>query len=361
MKVFFLNKILPKTGVSTHQITLCKRLLDLGVEPIFITGNVDKDIEERINDIGIKIHRLPFPSGMGKKQNILYQLFLYLISIPLYLFFFVKHRPSVVHVHWPVTSYLAAMSRRIFDIPFVVTHHIAGIEDNILRRKGNMVIATCLDLKKELKYKFKYDEDAIRLVYNGIDFEHFSTFSNSHDVDGDFTVCHVGSINERKGIDILVKAYKLLDIKEKRLILQGHGNEKFINDLVSDNKIVSSDNIEFVGFQDTRVTFGKSHCFVLASVKEGFVLTPLEAMAFGIPVIRSRCEGYSEQIDEGINGLTFDVNDITGLKNALVKVYSDLNLRTTMIESGKKKVKMNFTDKIMTNKTLDVYKEVINK
>ena len=53
-----------------------------------------------------------------------------------------------------------------------------------------------------------------------------------------------------------------------------------------------------------------SRAFICASVSEGMPNAIIEALSYGIPVITSRWEGYDEVIDEGVNGLTFEINNV---------------------------------------------------
>lgn len=69
--------------------------------------------------------------------------------------------------------------------------------------------------------------------------------------------------------------------------------------------------------------YSDAHVFVLPSDNEGMSVSTLEAMAAGLPLVVSRTGGTDELIDEGVNGITFAFNDVTGLVAALLRLARD--------------------------------------
>ena len=59
--------------------------------------------------------------------------------------------------------------------------------------------------------------------------------------------------------------------------------------------------------------------YILPSRYEGFPNSLIEALAFGLPSIVSRCPGANEEIIvKGMNGLTFENENASDLKNQIV-------------------------------------------
>ena len=57
--------------------------------------------------------------------------------------------------------------------------------------------------------------------------------------------------------------------------------------------------------------------FAFTSLNESYSLTILEAMASGLPIVTTSCQGIDEQVRFGVNALHFDFSDDGGLAEKL--------------------------------------------
>lgn len=357
MKVVFLNKILPKTGVSTHQLSLIENLIDEGAEVKVISGKVSPQIEPLFTKLNIEIIKVPFPSGSGLNDSKIIQFLQYIISLPICLYYLFRIKPDIIHVHWPITSFIASMYRKITGTPFVMTFHISGISRSILNRKANVAIAISNALENELITKFDYKESDVALIHNGINLNKFIDHEKLIDTKK-FTISYIGTINYRKGIDTLIEAFAQANIPNKKLLIQGEGDLDFLNHLLKMHEVDKAE-IELIGFGDPVDSFSRADCFVLASRKEGFPLVTLEAMASRVPVIRSRCEGTAEQIIDNETGLSFDIGDSLELKRLMELLAGDCELRNTLVNNAYNLVCKRFSSQVMADKMYSLYSKVI--
>ncbi|RKT30442.1 mannosyltransferase [Roseovarius halotolerans] len=60
---------------------------------------------------------------------------------------------------------------------------------------------------------------------------------------------------------------------------------------------------------------------------EGFGLTPLEAMACGVPVVATRAGAFEELVQDGKTGTLVDIEDLEGLTAATARLLDDADLR----------------------------------
>jgi glycosyltransferase involved in cell wall biosynthesis len=74
---------------------------------------------------------------------------------------------------------------------------------------------------------------------------------------------------------------------------------------------------------------------VFPSLYEGFGLPPLEAMAWGAPVIASNSSSLPEVV--GSAGLLIDPYDVGGLANAMMRILDDSPLREQLILAGRER------------------------
>ena len=62
---------------------------------------------------------------------------------------------------------------------------------------------------------------------------------------------------------------------------------------------------------------------LMPSEMESFGLAALEAMACSVPTIATRVGGVSELIDDGLNGLLYEVGDIDGMAAGALSLLTD--------------------------------------
>jgi mannosyltransferase len=63
---------------------------------------------------------------------------------------------------------------------------------------------------------------------------------------------------------------------------------------------------------------------------EGFGITPLEAMACGVPVVASHTGAFAEMIEEGVTGHIVPIGDVEALTSAIAAVLNDSVARQRM-------------------------------
>lgn len=130
------------------------------------------------------------------------------------------------------------------------------------------------------------------------------------------SIIFVGRCHKSKGIDILLKAFSLVQEKMPDLklnIIAGGNCDKYIK-LAEELKI--SNNIIFLGKlsrSDVIQYFSISKLSVVPSLFEAFGYTVVESMSVATPVIGSNTGGIAEIIENNENGLLFNVGDFQEL------------------------------------------------
>jgi glycosyltransferase involved in cell wall biosynthesis len=105
--------------------------------------------------------------------------------------------------------------------------------------------------------------------------------------------------------------------------------------------------------------FKASKIFVLNSGYEGFSHIILEAMACGLPIITTNVCGNPEMIQDGYNGLLVEYNNKEQLKNAILRLWDNKELRNKFIENGYKTLE-KFKLENMINQTIIALSESTN-
>jgi glycosyltransferase involved in cell wall biosynthesis len=178
-------------------------------------------------------------------------------------------------------------------------------------RQADGLLTVCESLKDKLETRYK---KPVWNVSNGVDDEILSGPDQGRDIvekildtGGRPYVLFIGSLTGRKGIDILLEAFSQIRQKYPDLLLAliGGGNwETYYKGLAA--RLGVLEHVRHRPGADRpmiRQVLDYASCFAFPSRAEGFGLPPLEAMARGVPVICTPCEGISEYAQGGFNCL----------------------------------------------------------
>ncbi len=133
----------------------------------------------------------------------------------------------------------------------------------------------------------------------------------------------VGRLEELKGIDVLLEAWKTLNDKSYKLIICGYGPmEEWCRTFVIDNNLTNVELKANVPNIEVRKIMGTSKALILPTqCYEGFPMTMVEAWSVGTPVIGSEIGNVGNLIEEQINGIKFQHNS----PSELVLVVHNMN------------------------------------
>ena len=144
------------------------------------------------------------------------------------------------------------------------------------------------------------------------------------------TVLFVGHLQERKGVDLLIRAFRLIVDAghDAELVLVGGPVEtadlnyvRLLEQLVLDYQLEES--VHFTGGQDDVVPFMfAADVFCLPSHREGMPNVLLEAMACGLPCVAPASAGGDEVLVEAA-GIIPSSNSPEDLSDALISILTD--------------------------------------
>ena len=175
------------------------------------------------------------------------------------------------------------------------------------------IIANSMMVKKDIMQHYPEAKDKIHIIYNGVDLERFhpvgkeqkTIIRNSFDLKKQKIILFVGADFKRKGLDTLFKAFSLLDIRDKKLIIAGRPAKKCHISMAK--KLGIDKNVIFRGAEkEIEKLYSVADVFVLPTIYDPFSNATLEAMASGLPVITTAYNGASELIEDGIEGFVMN-------------------------------------------------------
>lgn len=150
---------------------------------------------------------------------------------------------------------------------------------------------------------------AIRVIYNGVDSRRLTPAPEQRSPSPLFV--YLGRLKKYKRVDIVIRAFAELNIPEATLEIAGAGDyRQRLERLVKSLRL--GDRVTFLGFisEEQKINLlRRAWASVLASPKEGWGISNLEAAACGTPVIAANSPGIRESVINGKTGFLVPGND----------------------------------------------------
>jgi len=209
----------------------------------------------------------------------------------------------------------------------------------------------------------------ISIIPSGVDIERFrpptaeerAVARRKLDLDhATIAIGAVGALEERKGHRSLLEALVLGDtLKGTRCFIAGEGSARAT--LKADAaRLGIADRVTMLGrIDDVRKMLAAMDIFVMPSLKEGLGVAALEAMASGLAVVLSQVGGLAGLIENEKSGLQVPPRDVTALAAALQRLVGDAALRNNLGARARAAVVAGYSDALMAQRTLDVYRRCI--
>ncbi len=182
--------------------------------------------------------------------------------------------------------------------------------------------------------------------------------------EGKFYILHVGSIEPRKGQDILAKCILNLPDKYKEIFefyFVGRTLIPGFFEKVKDS-IGSLKNVHFAGEiseEELIKLYGMADIFVCTSRDETFSMTILEAMSQSKAVISSNVGGIPEIIDDGINGILIPKEYPYAFRMKIIELYENKDFRSNLEVNAYNKFKDKFTVEKYGDRFLEIIKKIL--
>jgi len=284
---------------------------------------------------------------------------------------------DLIHAHANLSGLPGKIMSKYLGIPIVYTVHGSGIK-SIFQMYGLNPFSLALGLfERFLQTAIIYDTEIsvdsnffkmrnlnkrVKVIHSAID---VNKFKGVKDKKGKtFRFLFVGRLHPQKGVSILLESLSKIknELNGVEFVIVGGGPDEV--KLKSESKKLGLNKfVKFTGrISDNKLKnyYSSSDCFILPSLFEGLPLTLLEAWSAKLPVLVTDVGEHKLLISQGKEGFVIEPNNIDELSDTIIKVANmkKSNLKK-MGMNGYKKVNKNHTLKVMVNKVLRVYKEVL--
>jgi glycosyltransferase involved in cell wall biosynthesis len=223
-------------------------------------------------------------------------------------------------------------------------------------KNAKKVLTISNSTKFDIIKEYKIAENKIKVIYPGIkpatnySEQNMNILKTKYNITGDY-ILFVGTLQPRKNINRLIEAFSQIipersDNKEVKshtknlqLIIIGKKGWMYEEILKKPKELNIENKVKFLDFvpdEDLAVFYKNAVCYVLPSLYEGFGLPILEAMQHDCPVITSNISSLPEA--GGDAALYVNPKDINDISLKIKQLISDINLRRSLIQKGKKQI-----------------------
>ena len=121
-----------------------------------------------------------------------------------------------------------------------------------------------------------------------------------------------------------------------------------------------ADGVLFLGMRDdVDALYRAFDLYVLASHREGFPRSAMEAAAMRVPVFATDIRGCREVVDHDVTGELFAVRDPSAIADLLVRAAADPARLRAMATAARSKAETEFDDRRQVEITLQAYQDVL--
>lgn len=382
------------SGAGIQVEALCRCLLERGVEVHVLTLDLGGQAARELKD-NLLIHRLPFSTSSEK--HYVRTKGSQLLLMPRLARFLWSHRGDfdIVHIHGaflplfgPALLMARMLGKRVVitfwspndDVPHIIEKKFLGsLQLRVLSMVDRFVSVTSFvfsDCRRAGLPPAK-----LRRIPAGIDTdqrfkpvsaEEKARLRHGLSLDPKARIAvFTGGIIQRKGIDVLIEAWRLVvdQCPDALLLLvgptdisEGPAQAGFVAG--QQEKIAEyglRDKVRFIGqVNDVERYLQLSDLFVFPSRRETFGISLIEGMACGLPCVISTIEGVSTDIvEDGVDGILVKPGDAGEFGQAVVRVLSDRSLARRLGDRARRKVNAHFTISGVGEQHITMYEELL--
>jgi glycosyltransferase involved in cell wall biosynthesis len=270
--------------------------------------------------------------------------------------------PSVNHIHglW---------------LPTPDTGFKTKLYTKLAARFSSKTVAVSNSLNNALSRNFRLPKNKLVTIHNGFNSsriqkipspDKIKSFREKHLCPpGTQVVVAIGHLRKVKGYKYLLKGIHELvkDLPNIRLFIAGLDTHQEGVEVKKElEKLPESSLATFLGdFRDIEILFEIADLYVCSSISEGFSLSTVEAMAYGIPVLVTDSGGPSEIVINGTTGLVVPVSDSDALYKGMKEILTNHELAFRLGKAGKDRAYSHFPMERFIVKHEELYRELTKK
>ena len=297
--------------------------------------------------------------------------------------------PDVLHTHNPKPGVYGRIIGRALGVPAVVNtvHGLYAAPDDPLPKR------TAVYALERLAAAFSHaelvqnpddvavlralrvPEHRLHLLGNGVDLTRFDPDRHAAARarvraelgvgEDQVFVGAIGRLVVEKGYRELFDAIETVRSRrsDARFVVVGpHDHDKADALTEDDVQRARRSGVHFTGLRrDVEALYAAMDVYVLASHREGWPRSAMEAAAMGVPVIATDIRGCREVVTHDENGLLVPVRTPSALADAITSLVGDTARRRRLAAGARTSAATRFDDRLQVRRTLDVYERLLDR
>ncbi len=335
---------------------ICEELVERNWEVHWVSSDFDFESRQKPTN-GVQFHKIRFPRGANPRDHWRAARALRKLVAEV--------RPDIIDVHFSAAMLTAALAKQKEWPPTLATVHGLRFPNQSGLRWLLESSAECWAARRMTQVAVLTDDDAAALskyvgskVFRqpgfgiGCDLDVFDTTKIAADEraaaireanvrEGELVFVYIGRTIEFKGYALTMRSF--LEAQRKipnlRMIVCGSRDPMHRSGLTEEEEslVTNHAQISHVGWSNEVEKFlSVSEVTVFPSRREGMPVNLMESMAMGVPVITYDSRGCRDVVDDGKTGLVIHGFDVAALRDAILKLAEDNQLRqkfsTTALE-----------------------------
>jgi D-inositol-3-phosphate glycosyltransferase len=302
---------------------------------------------------------------------------------------------AICHAHFFMSGLVARRLKQALGIPYVVTFHALGrvrllhqtndefpahrcILEQMVIDTADAIVAECPQDQMDLQRHYRTPTSRMRVIPCGFDPDELQPVDRAKarerlGLPADRPiVLQLGRMVPRKGVDTVIRALGILERRHAlRPLLLIVGGESPTPDpaltpeigrlqrIAAEERVAA--DVQFVGQRarsELRYFYSAADVFVTMPWYEPFGITPVEAMACGIPVIGSRVGGIQYSVEDGRTGFLVEARNADALARRLAHVFSNPSIPRLLGKRALRRAWERFTWHDVARALAELYADV---
>jgi glycosyltransferase involved in cell wall biosynthesis len=359
-------------GTEKQALTLASSFIKKGVQVRIITSRFERKWPKREIIDDVEVVRLFSP-----RIKVLGAV-IFLSCLAGYL---IKNRKDISLIHTYQIGYTSSLSIFLGILlrkPSLIKLASSGEGGDIERarktlwgriflymaKKASRIIIVSRTVEEEL-IAASVDHAKLCPISNGVDLNEYnhreeqSQARKALEIPDRKTIIYTGRLSPEKGVDFLVRSFARVQrsLNCQLVIIADGPEKKYIMHLI--DRFEVSDAVLLIPTVDDVASYLKAaDLFILPSRFEGLSNALLEAMACSVPIISTRVGGSIDLIKDGINGILVDSESEEQLVDAIVRVFTDPELASSLGENARKSIEVHHDLNQVSDAYLELYRNL---
>jgi glycosyltransferase involved in cell wall biosynthesis len=289
-----------------------------------------------------------------------------------------ERKTDIVHFHSPLFTFLYGILKKK-EFPLIMTTHYlldvklndsaSAIYDSFIKRMTNYIgknVDRIICVNEDYIPIFKeWGVEPKKLVYipNGVDTKKFSPGKSKFEkkFKNQKIILYFGRLHYQKNVDLLIRSFKLIKnkIEKIKLVIVGTGIDfDKLKKMSSEDKDIIMTG--FVSDEDLVDYLRVANVVVFPSRGENASFTLMEAMGCELPVISSDVGNAKKILGDG-RGILLKKYTEEEIAEICIEILNNEKKAKKIGKDAREYVEKNHSWEIISKKTQDLYKEVIEE